>query len=101
MAKIPKSVWMTYTDFTDENDEIGYTASAYCYPSLRDAVNWSDVKEGECSVVMTKHDGVKYYAVVYPVPTSWKTTVESLKENDCDPDKLKQFEVLEGNISED
>lgn len=79
-----------YIDFMDENDEIGHRKTTECYKSLAEAVEKSDVKSGDCTVVKAG----EYYAVVWAIPTSYTTTIKNLK----DGYQPKPFEVWDGEI---
>lgn len=96
----PQPKWLSYTDFVDEDDNIGHTKLAICYPTLQEATKNSEVQSGDCTVVRAKNGDSVWYAVVYKIPTSWFTEIEELIANNYDPEKLPEFYFWEGQIEE-
>lgn len=75
--------WLEYLTFTDYEDEVGHWKKALCYTSLDKALEKSDVKTGEGTIVYTKQGNKRFWAFVQPIPTSYTISVERLRDIGC------------------
>lgn len=78
-----EDIWLEYLTFTDYEDEVGHWKKALCYTSLDKALEKSDVKTGEGTIVYTKQGNKRFWAFVPPIPTSYTISVERLRDIGC------------------